>query len=261
LETKIATHNFPETTSKLAPSYWQYHSNISSSSLCRILVGWNSKKLSLTCIHSAPQWLTCDILQPGSTTPTRITFIYAFNTPAERLTLWNYISHESSLNSDTPWIVMGDFNAIMNAEDRIGGDTRWPRHQDDFSSCIRQSELLQIPYTGLRYSWHNGQHGSNTIQKKIDWIFGNSCMISQWPAAHALFHPRCISDHSLMVLHLHSPRHQRCTPFKFLNIWAQRDDFLDIVSSSWQTHVTGNPMYQFTTKLSLLKSVLKQLHH
>ncbi|KAJ6904460.1 hypothetical protein NC652_022466 [Populus alba x Populus x berolinensis] len=37
--------------------------------------------------------------------------------------------------------------------------------------------------------------------------------------------------------------------------------FLAIVSSSWQTHVNGNPMYQFTTKLRLIKSVLKQLHH
>nr|TKR98077.1 hypothetical protein D5086_0000206780 [Populus alba] len=62
----------------------------------------------------------------------------------------------------------------MHVEDRIGGDTRWPRYQDDFSSCICQLELLQIPYTCLRYLWHNGHHGSNTIQKKLDWIFAQS---------------------------------------------------------------------------------------
>jgi hypothetical protein len=59
--------------------------------------------------------------------------------------------------------VMGDFNAILQATDMIGGDTRWPSHLDAFNNCIRQSELLHIPYTGLKYSWHNGQHGCNTI--------------------------------------------------------------------------------------------------
>ena len=259
LETKISAANLAAVQTSLAPSHWQFHSNITTSSTYRILIGWNSKKLHLTCVHSAPQWLTCDIFHLHSTVPTRITFIYGFNTPAERLALWRYIIQESS--SGIPWIVMGDFNAILQATDMIGGDTRWPSHLDAFNNCIRQSELLHIPYTGLKYSWHNGQHGCNTIQKKLDWIFGNQYLLSKWPATHATFQPRCISDHSAMILHLCIPPRRRCVPFKFLNIWADRDDFMDVVGSSWQIPVSGNPMYQFTTKLRRLKSVFRTLHH
>ncbi|KAJ6974535.1 hypothetical protein NC653_030590 [Populus alba x Populus x berolinensis] len=259
LETKIGPANLAATQTNLAPSHWQFHSNITTSSTCRILIGWNSKKIHLTCVHSAPQWLTCDIFQLNSTAPTRITFVYGFNTPAERLALWHYITQESS--SGIPWIVMGDFNAILQAADRIGGDTRWPLHLDDFNTCIRQSELIHIPYTGLKYSWHNGQHGYHTIQKKLDWVFGNQCLLSKWPAAHATFQPRCLSDHSAMILHLCIPTSRRYVPFKFLNIWATRDDFMDVVGSSWQTLVSGNPMYQLTTKLRRLKSVFRTLHH
>ncbi|KAJ6897722.1 hypothetical protein NC652_024515 [Populus alba x Populus x berolinensis] len=227
--TIVSAANLAAVQTNLAPSHWQYHSNITTSSTCRILIGWNSNKLHLTCVHYAPQWVTCDVSYLHSTHSARITFVYGFNTPAERR--------------------------------QNGGDTRWPRHLDDFNNCISQSELIHIPYTGLKYSWQNGQHGCNTIQKKLDWVFGNHSLLSKWPAAHASFQPRCISDHSAMILHLCIPTRQRCVPFKFLNIWAARDDFMDVVGSSWQTPVSGNPMYQFTTKLHRLKPVFRTIHH
>nr|TKS17240.1 hypothetical protein D5086_0000020710 [Populus alba] len=149
----------------------------------------------------------------------------------------------------------------MSAGDRVGGDVHWPSYQNDFSSCINHFELLQVPFTGLQYSWHNGQIGSNTIQKKLDWVFGNSCLFSTWPATNAIFQPRSISDHSAIILSPQRPNQHRHNSFKFLNIWADRGDFLNIVASSWQLPSTGNPMYQLTTKLSRLKAELRKLHY
>ena len=45
-----------------------------------------------------------------------------------------------------------------------------------------------------------------------------------------------------------------------MNIWAERSDFLHTVASSWHAPVTGNPMFQFTSKLRRLKTDLRQLH-
>jgi hypothetical protein len=155
---------------------------------------------------------------------------------------------------------MGDFNAIMHAGDKSGGDASWPRYQDDFKDCITHSELLQAPYTGLKYSWHNGQHGSQSIQKKLDWVFGNPQLFSTWPATNALFQTNSISYHSAMILSLLSPSKHPHSPFKFLNTWADHRDFIATVATSWQLPVRGNPMYQFTTKLKRLKIDLKLFH-
>ncbi|KAJ6978456.1 hypothetical protein NC653_026763 [Populus alba x Populus x berolinensis] len=260
LETKITAANITSVQATLAPPYWQFYSNINSNPTCRILVGWNPHKLQLICLHSSPQWLTCEATHASLPHPIKITFIYGHNTPAERHALWHYITRESSLNTCIPWLVMGDFNAIMQTGDRIGGNIHWPRHQDDFVTCISQSALLQVPYTGIKYSWHNGQHGCNTIQKKLDWVFDNSCLFSSWPATNATFEPRSISDHSAMIIRLRRPNQHSHSPFKFLNIWTERSDFLTTVASSWQAPVIGNPMFQFTTKLRRLKSVLRKIH-
>ncbi|KAJ6983819.1 hypothetical protein NC653_026591 [Populus alba x Populus x berolinensis] len=85
-------------------------------------------------------------------------------------------------------------------------------------------------------------------------------MFNAWPATHATFEPRNISDHSAIVVRLHNLNKQQHSSFKFLNIWAERSDFLATVASSWQEPVFGNPMFQFTTKLRRLKTVLRQLH-
>jgi len=261
LETKIAAANMPAVESNLAPHPWKYISNVSASSPCRIMVGWNPIKLNLTCTHQSPQWLTCETTSLSTNASLKITFIYGFNTPAERTSLWLYICQESRMSTSIPWILMGDFNAIMRPADRHGGDTTWHHHLDDFNNCIQQAQLLQIPYSGLKYSWHNGQHGDHTIQKKLDWIFCNPCLLTNWPEAHSSFLPRHLSDHSAMTLNLRQESYQRHPPFKFLNVWADREDFSAIVNSSWQTHVQGNPMYRFTTKLRLLKAEFKNLHH
>nr|TKS06527.1 hypothetical protein D5086_0000121650 [Populus alba] len=259
LETKIAASNLADIETKLTPPHWKYFSNIASSLTCRILVGWNPQQLHLTCIHSSSQWLTCEAVHHNFPSPVRITFIYGHNTPVERQSLWHYIVNEST-QTTCPWTIMGYFNAIMHAGDKSGGDTSWPRHQDDFKNCITQSNLLQAPYTGLKYFWHNGQHGSQTIQKKLDWVFGNPQLFSTWPATHAIFQPRSISDHSAMLLNLQSPSQHPTSPFKFLNIWADRSDFIATVATSWQLPVYGNPMYQLTTKLRRLKIDLKMFH-
>ncbi|KAJ6984026.1 hypothetical protein NC653_022291 [Populus alba x Populus x berolinensis] len=156
---------------------------------------------------------------------------------------------------------MGDFNAILQPGDRSSGDIHWPSYQDDFNKCITHSELLQVPYSGIKFSWHNGQQGIGLIQKKLDWIFGNACMFSKWPATHANVQPRNISDHSSMVLSFLSPGQHRHSSFKFLNIWVDHVDFLSTVASSWHMPIPGNPMFQLTSKLRRLKPALKNLHY
>nr|TKR98076.1 hypothetical protein D5086_0000206770 [Populus alba] len=171
---------------------------------CCILVGWNPHKISLTCVNASSQWLTYEITTPSLLVPLRVTFIYGHNTPAARTILWNYLCHESSLNGSTPWLILGDFNTILHAGDRSGGDINWYHHQNDFNNCIRQAELIQVPYTGIKYSWH-GQQGEFTIQKKLDWLFGNTCLFSKFPATDSVFMPRLISDHSVMLFHFTAP--------------------------------------------------------
>ncbi|KAJ6897660.1 hypothetical protein NC652_024456 [Populus alba x Populus x berolinensis] len=49
-------------------------------------------------------------------------------------------------------------------------------------------------------------------------------------------------------------------PFKFLNLWAECEDFISKITTIRHTPVNGNPIYQFITKLRMVKTELETLH-
>ncbi|KAJ6678181.1 hypothetical protein OIU85_008741 [Salix viminalis] len=133
LEVKIASSNLPSIIEGLSLDNWGHLSNDDGRNPSRILIGWNKETCNLTSIHSSPQWLTCEVSTLNNSSLFRITFIYGQSTPARRVDLWNYITQHHFAFSSKPWLIQGDFNAIMGRNDRSGGSTAWHDHQDDFS--------------------------------------------------------------------------------------------------------------------------------
>ena len=48
--------------------------------------------------------------------------------------------------------------------------------------------------------------------------------------------------------------------FKFFNMWASHENFLQIVSDNWTRHIQGSPMFSLCKKLKFLKRPLKELN-
>jgi len=71
--------------------------------------------------------------------------------------------------------------------------------------------------------------------------------------------PGAFTDHSPAAVRL-DPNVQGRRNFKFFNMWASHDQFLEVVSFCWSAPVYGTPMYILCRKLKLLKGPLKQLN-
>ncbi|KAJ6321111.1 hypothetical protein OIU77_009732 [Salix suchowensis] len=114
--------------------------------------------------------------------------------------------------------------------DRAGGDLTWHIHNEDFSNCMHASQLAPLPFSGLRFSWHNGRDGVNSIQHKLDWAFGSPSSLTRWPEAHTVFLPRSIFDHCAMVMELQKGGARPRTTFRFLNFWTGKEDFIPMIT-------------------------------
>ncbi|KAB5569895.1 hypothetical protein DKX38_003688 [Salix brachista] len=260
LETRIEASNMEALLPKILPHGWEAWTNIEDHHNGRIIVGWNASQFQLRRVESSAQWITCEICNHHTFSGTRVTFVYGFNNYVDRTVLWDYIRRTSEENNYIPWAILGDFNAVMRPSDRSGGAMDWQSHHEDFPNCIAQSGLQQVPYTGIRLSWHNGQTGENTILRKLDWVFGNLSLLTAWPNARVQFLPRHYSDHSAMIMALQGSKPREKSPFKFINQWADHSDFLDIVQWVWGQPILGNPMFRLTSKLGKLKQHFKAKH-
>ncbi|KAL2930260.1 Rho guanine nucleotide exchange factor 37 [Bienertia sinuspersici] len=89
----------------------------------RIILAWNPQSFKVKILDKTAEIIHC-VLQPsGGPNEFYCTFIYAFNEATKRERLWQKLC-ELKLRQKGPWVLMGDFNVVMNSEERIGSNVR-----------------------------------------------------------------------------------------------------------------------------------------
>jgi len=141
--------------------------------------------------------------------------IYTMHTFISRRPLWADLLRMSSCVQDLAWIVAGDFNAIRDPYDRIGGSNAWPPCFDDFTQCLTQAELEDLRYVGLRFTWSTS-FGANRKARKIDRVLVNTNWSFQFSYSKATFLTSRIFYHSPMVVKV-TQLVFRKKPFKFFD--------------------------------------------
>ncbi|XP_075086506.1 uncharacterized protein LOC142169172 [Nicotiana tabacum] len=131
-----------------------------------------------------------------------------------------------------PWIVVGDFNFVLNLEDRIGGTHITMAEISEFHKCIEKYGLLEFPTTGSRYTW-NDRHEDSRIMSRIDWAFINSAWLNNMTSFRAQFLPENISEHCPLKLTPYSAQRKNKLAFKFCNVWSSHSDFMEVKFKSF----------------------------
>ena len=100
---------------------WSTISNYENHRLGRIWVVWIPGVRVTPCFKSN-QLITCSVLLEGMEEEFFCSFVYASNFPEERRELWNDLKDHQDLPlfKDKPWLVLGDFNEILDLEEYSG---------------------------------------------------------------------------------------------------------------------------------------------
>ncbi|KAJ6345150.1 hypothetical protein OIU78_007929 [Salix suchowensis] len=148
LKTKASLNNLPKMEGKLNLIGWNFISNATSQDRCRILVGWNSLEYSISCIHSSPQWITCEATSLATSSTIRITFVYGFNTYVERKPLWDYLATSSHQFSSLPWTLLGPtfLSSIPGNEFHVD---QWSDWAEEYPKQIGLGSREQLPSSGV----------------------------------------------------------------------------------------------------------------
>ncbi|KAK4373581.1 hypothetical protein RND71_008965 [Anisodus tanguticus] len=182
-----------------------------------------------------------------------LTVVYGKNTIEERKSLWDGLLRIGP-NISAPWCICGDFITHLLCTNRIGGQGVAAHETRDFQQVIEAPNLANMKATGRMYTWSNG-HVWSTIERALCndlWVFHHGYLTAQ-------FKENCFSDHSPIHIEHHRPTGDARRPFRFLNIFADHEEFLQIVDTIWGTQIQGNAMFRVWQKLKLCKDPLKGL--
>ncbi|XP_026399735.1 uncharacterized protein LOC113295618 [Papaver somniferum] len=157
----------------------------------------------------------------------RVSFVHASYVQVTRRRLW----HQINLQDDSiPWLVMGDFNCFLRLDEKKGGLEPRTSAINEFSDWLDDNNLFEDDSLSTKFTWTNSQSGTNGIISKLDRAVINAAWLAKPKRA----------------------------PFRIQKMWFLHDDFLRIVSESWNMPAHGSVDFIFTYKLKRLKGVIKE---
>ncbi|KAL0290491.1 UNVERIFIED_CONTAM: hypothetical protein Scaly_2669000 [Sesamum calycinum] len=222
----------------------------------RIWIAWNDEFIDIDILDIGSQFVHCRVLMHDMHESILLTVVYGANDVSTRRELWQGLT-EMAVSVDLPWLVGGDFNAVLDMSEVSGasGDIRVA--MNDFNDCIIQTGLISLPMQGERFSWHNCSTDGRSLWKRLDRMLVNVAWMERWPNLFYTCLTPHTSDHSPLVLKADS-RDVQVSMFRFDNYLALSSGFLASVQNIWQHPVIGTPMYSATRKLKALKPVFCQ---
>ncbi|XP_074277721.1 uncharacterized protein LOC141601346 [Silene latifolia] len=256
-ETKIKEHDFFTVLHKLG-HYWEGVNNNSHYLGGRVWIIWLPQLFSIHLLASSDQHITVEVIEISSGDSFWYTVVYGFNSDGERQRLWSQINNLKD-NCSKPWCICGDFNSLLNYNERLGSDVTWKEIRD-FRQCMSYCEVNDIQAYGSFYTWKNKQDPTTGVFSRIDRFLVNIDWILLYPDSKAYFMNESNFDHCPCIVSRKPDIPARKLSFRYFNMWSLDPQFKEIIQHEWNRTVVGVKMYQMVTKLRNLKKPLKLLN-
>ncbi|XP_026399064.1 uncharacterized protein LOC113294905 [Papaver somniferum] len=161
-----------------------------------------------------------------------ITGVHATSLAVDKRFLWDKMLEIN--NQDKPWLVIGDFNAVLSIEEKKGGRSPLKMAMLEFNKCIQICGLIQAPKTGLEFSWCNNRAGAKRIVCNLDRAFYNIKWLDLYPSWGYKVGPRGLSDHGVLYGADASIPKPLNVPLRAFKVWMEHEGFVKLVEDYWQ---------------------------
>lgn len=132
------------------------------------------------------------------------------------------------------WVITGDFNEPLSGDDKFGGRVVSSSRSLLFKECLDKCNMVDLGFSGPRFTWTNRREVQNLIQERIDRFFVNPDWCFLYPEAWVTHLTRCHSDHYPVLLETSPQNRMRMNrPFKFQKYWLSDLSFPRVVSQAW----------------------------
>ncbi|XP_039116442.1 uncharacterized protein LOC120251854 [Dioscorea cayenensis subsp. rotundata] len=142
-----------------------------------------------------------------------------------------------------PWLIFGDFNAILSTDDFKGGASNsYIFKSRFFSNFVNSNNLMDIGFVGPRFTWCNNQSGFARRWARLDRCLANLDWISKFSSLKNTHLPGACSDHCPLLLTANSFIAPSYSIFRFNNFWFEYNTCHDIIINSFEADNHSSPM-------------------
>uniref|UniRef100_A0A2N9EX83 Reverse transcriptase domain-containing protein n=1 Tax=Fagus sylvatica TaxID=28930 RepID=A0A2N9EX83_FAGSY len=176
----------------------------------------------------------------------RFTGFYGSPTAAGKSVGWDLLRVLRSHHT-LPWFCGGDFNELLQAEEKWGRVAR-PEHQmREFRRVVDDCGFVDLGFVGSPYTWWNKQTGTARVLERLDRCLATADWLLKFPNCRVTHLQAVFSDHQPLWVELHwSGRNLRpCRKrFRFEEMWTLHSGCEDTIKKAWESRQSGSLMFQ-----------------
>lgn len=156
-----------------------------------------------------------------------------------------------------PWLVIGNFNEIMDSHEKWGGDS--PAHQRLilFKEFLRGRQLRDLHFNGPEFAWLVSRHNRVYIKERLDRALGNLAWCSNQSQSQLFHIPKLGSDHRPILLDIIPCESRKKRLFLFEQLWLSHEDYKDLIHNNWMWDHSKLAMSVWNSNLLCCEKALK----
>ncbi|KAG7591715.1 Zinc finger CCHC-type [Arabidopsis thaliana x Arabidopsis arenosa] len=194
---------------------------------------WKSEIGEVTIVESSNQFIHAKIVDGENIV--HLVAVYAAPSASRRSGLWEKLK-EVIQGINDPLMIGGDFNTIVRTDERTGGNGQLSPDSLEFGDWISESALIDMGFTGNKYTWKRGRVENTFVAKRLDRVFCCPHTRLKWQEALVTHLPFLSSDHAPLYVQLCPDvrRNPGKRPFRFEAAWLSHGGFKGLLDNSWK---------------------------
>ncbi|XP_062104336.1 uncharacterized protein LOC133815521 [Humulus lupulus] len=224
----------------------------------RVLIIWQQHLVSVKVLHEIDQLVHTYVKGIRTNKEFCVTFVYGRNSIEERVSLWRDLT--TLCFPATAWLITGDFNAVFESADRIGGRVILSIELSDAQSWRALGLVDEMRARGSHFTWTNNQKKDDKIYSRLDRVFANEGWLDIFPQSEAVFNWEMHSDHCYCIIKPEVSVNCGVKLFRFFNMWSNHEKFKATVLQNWCKSIRGIGLVCICYKLNRLQGVLQKFN-
>ncbi|GMJ02918.1 hypothetical protein HRI_003961000 [Hibiscus trionum] len=182
--------------------------------------------------------------------PCFLTVVYASPQAQYMRHLWDQLC-DLNPGDERPWIIGGDFNALLHLDDRRGGQSGRNYVCRKFQDFVFSCALQEAVFKGSKYTWSRGD-----LYERLDRFLINAKWADSYPNCMVRHLQRIGSDHRPILLCMESgvPT-MNAKVFRYVFAWHGSEGYDDVVEKAWDGSISyANNISKMQADLSIWNS-------
>jgi len=145
--------------------------------------------------------------------------------------LWERIER-IAITRQGPWLMCGDFNEILNANEKRGGRIRQNWSFVDFQNMVSTFKVSDLPFTGNNMTWV-GKRKTHTIECWLDRAMANDQWKANFPASKVEYLEVIEPDHRPTIIKIRKTSEKGTRMFHFDSRLCNIPEVETIIEAAW----------------------------